>query len=317
MHAAYYAAFLPWDRTPEDDERLRKLLLWILLTFILLSIILPWLPLPEKEEKEVVEVPPRLARIIEERKQLPPAPPAPKAEQVKPQAKAEAKPKPKKQPKPKAESKQAKKPTPTTKQTAREKAMSSGLLALADDLAELRENPSVKNLGSKTLQKGSGQAKTVDRSMVTAGVGQGSGGISTGGLSRNTGGSGLGGRSTTKVSGPKSTAGGGGGGSRKSGGGRKGSRTEESIQIVFDRNKSALHSIYNRGLRANPSLQGKVVFSLTIEPSGRVTACRIISSELGDPALERKLVQRVKLLKFGAADVVTETFNYPITFFPA
>jgi hypothetical protein len=48
-----------------------------------------------------------------------------------------------------------------------------------------------------------------------------------------------------------------------------------------------------------------------------VTSCRIVSSELGNPQLEGKLIQRVKLINLGAEDVPFYTFNYPIDFYPA
>ena len=44
---------------------------------------------------------------------------------------------------------------------------------------------------------------------------------------------------------------------------------------------------------------------MTIAPSGDVTDVRLVSSELGDPELERKLVARVKMFKFETKDVVT------------
>ncbi len=64
-------------------------------------------------------------------------------------------------------------------------------------------------------------------------------------------------------------------------------------------------------------LQGKVVLKLTIAPSGQVTACEIVSSDLQDAELERKLVQRVKLFRFNDKDVEAVTTTKPIDFFPA
>ena len=43
----------------------------------------------------------------------------------------------------------------------------------------------------------------------------------------------------------------------------------------------------------------------------------IVSSELGDDELERKLVQRIKLFRFEAKDVEPITTTKPIDFFPA
>jgi TonB family protein len=303
----YYMAELPWTPSGEDEQRYRKILLWILLIFLILSIVMPLLPVRERPKEEVVEVPPRLARIIEERKK-PIPPPAKKLE-----SKAKPEREQKKQRKPKKV--KPKKKTVDT-QVARKKAQSSGLLAFSDELAALRESPSLGKLSSRALKKGSSTTRKTTRSMVSASAGKGSGGINTASLSRDTGGAGLGGRQTTRVQGSGGTKGAGGAGGGK-GKGRGASRDLEQIQITFDRNKGGIYAIYNRALRKDPSLQGKVVLKITISPSGKVTACNIISSELNDPKLERKLVQRVKMINFGAAKVAPFTFSYPIDFFPA
>ena len=70
---------------------------------------------------------------------------------------------------------------------------------------------------------------------------------------------------------------------RRSGQSGKGARTREEIELVFDRNRSAIYALYSRALRDNPALQGKVVLEVTIAPSGDVTDVRLVSSELGDP----------------------------------
>jgi TonB family protein len=70
-------------------------------------------------------------------------------------------------------------------------------------------------------------------------------------------------------------------------------------------------------LRKNPSLQGKLVLSLTIAPSGKITAIKMVSSDLRDAALENKLIQRIKMFDFGAKPVEAVTITYPIDFLPA
>jgi TonB family protein len=104
---------------------------------------------------------------------------------------------------------------------------------------------------------------------------------------------------------------------QRSGKSSKASRTREEVELVFDRNKSAIYALYARALRDNPALQGKVVLEVTIAPSGEVTGCRVVSSDLGDADLERKLVARVKMFRFEARDVATMTTTKPIEFFPA
>jgi len=86
---------------------------------------------------------------------------------------------------------------------------------------------------------------------------------------------------------------------------------------VFERNKGAIYAIYNRALREEPGLQGKVVLKLTIAPSGNVTDCRIESSELKTPELEAKLLARIRQFDFGAKDVDQMVVTWPVDFLPS
>jgi TonB family protein len=108
-----------------------------------------------------------------------------------------------------------------------------------------------------------------------------------------------------------------GAGASRTGSSDRASRSREEIELVFDRNKGAIFALYNRALRQNPALEGKLVLNLTIEPDGTVSFCEVVSSELGDPELEQKLVQRVLLFQFEAKDVEVITTTKPIDFFPA
>ena len=162
-----------------------------------------------------------------------------------------------------------------------------------------------------------GQAERNERSMITSTAGTASSGINTASMSRNTGGTGIAGRNTTKVASPVAGIGQAGPGASRQGSSGKASRSREEIELVFDRNKGAIFALYNRALRRDPSLEGKLVLRLTIAPNGTVTMCEIVSSELGDEELERKLVQRVKLFRFEARDVEAITTTKPIDFFPA
>ena len=149
-------------------------------------------------------------------------------------------------------------------------------------------------------------------------VGTSSGGINTASLSRGYGGGAgsLTGHATTQVSSATLAAQGSNKVERGAGSG-KASRSEEEIAMVFDRNKGAIYALYTRALRDKPDLQGKLVLELTIGADGSVLKCAVVSSELNDPELERKLIARVKSFRFEAKDVGTITVTKPIDFFPA
>ncbi len=300
MLRPYYREFdLAWTFPQEDAERFRKILLAVLLIFLLLGILIPLLPVPQHEESLVEDVPPRLAKLMLEKK-APPPPPPPK-EEPKPEVKKEPKPEPK----------------PVDRQQEARKKAQVALMPFKDELADLRDHRMVDiAMANRPLTDAARAGDVTTRSLITSKVGQGSGGINTATLSRGFGGGGggLAGRSTTQVTGNLGNA---DGKAVRSGSGSKASRSREEIELVFDRNKGAIYALYNRALRDNPALQGKVVLELTIAPWGEVTSCRVLSSDLADAELERKLVARVKLFRFEERDVEAVTTTKPIDFFPA
>jgi len=221
-------------------------------------------------------------------------------------------------PKPKPEVKPTPVPKPVDKEAdARKKAQQSGLLKLKDELADLRQNVDLTPLGqTKNLQGAVGQDSHAERSLIASKVGAGSAGITTANASRGfgTGAGSLSGHDTMAVSSRIAAASGGGNVSK--GGSGKPSRSEEEIALVFDSNKGAIYALYGRALRDTPELQGKLVLEFTISPAGEVTECHVVSSELKDAELERKIVARVKLFRFAAKDVATITTTKPIEFVP-
>lgn len=305
---AYYRNYeLPWTPSEEEQSRLKRLLAICFGVTLILCILLPLLPLPERDAQQVETVPPRFAKLVLEKKVTPPPPPPPPPK-VDPVPRL---PEPTTVPQPQ--------PVPDRTQQARQKAAQSGLLPFQEQLAALRESTVLDKVGqTKNLTGKAGETTRAERSLITSKVGTGSGGINTASLSRGYGGGAgsLSGHETTQVS---STLASGLAATDnvQRGGGGKASRSEEEIALVFDRNKGAIYSIYTRALRDKPDLQGKLVLELTIAPDGSITRCEVVSSELNDPELERKLVARVKMFRFEAKDVGAITVTKPIDFFPA
>jgi len=303
--SAYYRSYdLPWSASQEEKQRLRRLFAICFGITLLLCIVVPLLPLPEREIEQTQEVPPRFAKLVLERKTTPPPPPPPP---------------PKIDPLPRP-SEPAPRPTVSADRTqqARQKAAQAGLLPFQEQLAALRDNTVVEKVGQTKNLLGTVAASTrAERSLITSRVGAGSGGIDTSSLSRGYGGGAgsLSGHETTQVSSTLAATLPRQDNVRRSSG--KASRSEEEIALVFDRNKGAIDAIYRRALRDNPNLQGKLVLELTISPEGVVTHCEIISSELNDPELERRLVARIRMFRFEPKDVSPITVTKPIDFFPA
>jgi protein TonB len=303
---------LPWSTSFDDDQKFKQLARGSLVAAVVFALLFWVLPQPQIDPRDVPEVPKVLVRLVLEQKQQPPPPPVvheePKPE--KPVDKIEP-------PKPKPEPvKPEPKPVDTTQQ-ARDRAKVAGLLPLTNALQSLRDNNITEHLDKTDVGVVNSNAPFAERSLITSKVGKASGGINTAALSRNTGGSGLGSRNTTQVESPVEAIAMAGGAAQRSGESGKPSRSREEIERVFDTNKGRIFTLYNRALRENPALQGKVVLKLTISPDGRVQSCEIVSSELHDPELEKGLVQRVLQFQFEPRDVEIITTTKPIDFFPA
>jgi len=71
-------------------------------------------------------------------------------------------------------------------------------------------------------------------------------------------------------------------------------RTPEDVQAVVLKHNNSIQYCYDRELRRNPNLKGKVIVRFTITPQGTVKNVEIVSSNLGNRKVERCIVSRVR-----------------------
>jgi hypothetical protein len=308
---------MPWARGGADDVRFRKTMATSLAICLLFALILPFVDLPVLDLSKPMAVPDRVVRMMMEKRPVPP-PRQESAPPVKEERVAEQKPveqvAPEKTPRPeKPEVAQVEQPAPA-----------KGLLAFREKLAASRETKVSARLGLEArISNADDSSGPPERSMLTTNAAGTSGGINLAALSRGLGGAkgngGSGAMAGVQVSRAKSSIGGGGGATDRplASGGPGLSRTDEEIQIVFDRYKASLYRLYNRELRKDPTLRGQMVLRLTIEPDGSVSMCALQSSDMNAPELSAQLVDRVRTINFGAKDVMAMTIVYPIDFLPA
>lgn len=339
---------LPWSLS-NDDEKFKKILIALLIAYLLVALPIIFIKVPELTRAEKEQLPPQLARIMLEKQELPaPKPIEPvkseetKSDTKKPEAKvAVAKAEEKRVEEKRVAAKPAEKisaPVAITesqvqddRQTkavaqAREKASNSGLMQFKDDLADMRESlqDSAVETAETNIAAGNGSGSTsgpVDRSLISSGVSKGSGGVNTAAYSRDTGGTALSGRTATKVKSELADASKKAAGATASGGGNSdgaggAARSEEEVRKMMQQHLNALHNIYNKALREDATLQGKVVVKMVIDPDGRIVDATIVSSELKNPELETKLLQRIKLITFSASRVLRTELNYTFNFMP-
>ncbi|TNF89446.1 MAG: energy transducer TonB, partial [Gammaproteobacteria bacterium] len=175
---------LPWDLNRSDRKNFNKWLTMMLAVIVVFGGAMPWLPVPEVDRTELEELPPQLARIMLDKPE-PVIPPPPKPEVAEEEIKPEPEPE-KVEPEPQQE--KVIEPEPTVAD-AQEKAKISGLLAFQDAFADMREAVDVSKLqDTGAIQQGSGEAASIDRSVLTAEHGTRSAGVNVAELSRDTGG---------------------------------------------------------------------------------------------------------------------------------
>jgi len=318
----FRAQVMPWARGCEEDERFRKSLGASILASLAIALLSLTIALPIVERSTVDELPERVAKLV--RKEIAPPPPQPVQEPIIPD---EQIPEPEPEPELAAEIPPEQLPESTTEPVVadiaqpdtREQVKSKGILAFRESFAAQANLRPTAQLGSQARVRSAGEDKIgrPERMMVATSAPGSSGGINLSNISRDVGGGG-GGIGDVQVTRVASSIGGGDGPNRPLSGGAFAGRTDEEIQIVFDRYKAALYRLYNRELRKDPTLRGQMVLRMTIEPDGSVSFCVLQSSDMDAPALVTQVVDRVRTFDFGAKeDIVAVTIIYPIDFLPA
>ena len=272
----------------DSDRRFRRLLAALAAPALIAGIVIPFVQISGLLKGGAMLTPTRYAKLIQQ------APEQPTEQKTVPTAK----------PRPQLTQEQK-------VERARKKAQKA-ISSLQDSLAELREanlpkisGPLQANVISSSSSTAPGFAR--EAAKTSGGIGE------TAEIGRVESKTSLGERRTAAV---QSKIGEGKDASRAGMGGTVTGRSLEELQLVFDRNKGAFYTMYQRELRQNPNARGKIVVRMTIAPSGRVTACSIVSSEMHSPEFEKKVVARVLLLDFGPKNVGDFTVDYPIFFFP-
>ena len=303
---------LPWSSSERENKRFAVIATVFLVLSLLAAMFIDMQPRPEQSQKDKEKIPASLAKIIERKKIKKPKPPVvkpveKKAKEKKPEEKKKEE---KKKPKPKPKPKDDKQKKAREKMEKLKKKNAAALNAMASLMPKVKASNNLSSKGNKSAK--------ANRRQLTGGPATGTSGgiaVATAPSSSNLSGN-LGGRSISTVD--ASSLGGSdvdvsgsvGKATSAASQGVAGQRSEEQIRRVLDRAKGSLFSIYNRALRKNPTLQGKVTFELTIQPDGSVSSVRVVSSDLNNPSLERRLISKLKQLDFGAADVaVTKTRN--------
>ena len=313
---------MPWARSSSEDWRYRWSLVFTLVAAVAAVYAISRVSIPEVEGPQQIKLPERMARLVREERE-PPPPPPPVEEPVE----EEEIPEPEPETEVADEQTPSEAPEPETEvavlseQEVKEKVRTQGILAFRDSFASRASLNTTAQLGAqaRVREVGDNAIDRPERSMVTSNApGLGSSGINLGEISRDVGDGAGGSVADVQVARVASSIDTEGAIERPQASTALAGRTDEDIQIVFDRYKSALYRLYNRELRRDPRLRGQVVIKLTIEADGSVSSCELQSSNMNAPQLVQQVIDRVMTFDFGARDDVDSvTIIYPIDFMPA
>ena len=324
-----FITVLPWSSSEIENKRFKIINIVVLLITVGFAGVVKWQELPERPRGEKEKVPAQLTRLMTPRKVEPPQPipkpkPNPSLPEVEKPKPVPPKPlEPKKTP-PKEVKKAPPKPVkvkvPTQAQVteqAKIKARQSGLLAFQDELASMRDNASLNNLADTDTIRGAGASNQTQRKFIGKKVAGNSGGVNTSNLTTNIGSKGeLVGRKNTEYVAPNEGLASLAAKQILTEDTVLGDRNTESIRKVLDANKGAIYAIYRKALRSDPSLQGKLTVNLQIEPNGLVSKVKLVFSELDSPEVEKKLLNRIRLISFGEQQVTQTLLDYSFNFLP-
>lgn len=288
----------------KQDKLFSRVLSGLIALYLLFGIIVPFIERVEVPREIKEQVPVQLTRVMLKEKEIKEQPKPPEVQEKEPEPKLEELPT----------------PVPKNKrQAAKEQAKSAGLAAMKDDLLSLREAFVIKPKSSELIQEKTAQAEPVKRKLLAAKANEKSQHIAAAQASTTVASDALSTHNTQTVrlaeeerlsdsnhgellgEGSESLA---------------NVRSEVKLRQTLEANKARLYSIYNRALRKNPFLKGKVLFEIEIQPSGKVSKVTIQNSDLADQALERRLMSILRAINFGAEDVDVMTTVWAIEFLP-
>jgi outer membrane biosynthesis protein TonB len=287
----------------KQDKLFSRLLIAFLSLYLVFGILVPMMDRVELPREIKEQVPVQLTRVLlQKQEKIKEIPPPVIEEEPKPEESVEE---------------LVKEQVKTKREVAKEKAKTSGLAAMKDDLLSLREAFIVKPNKGALIEEKVIAAETVKRKLLAAKANEQSQSIASAKTSKTVLSDELSTHNTQKIHLAEEEV-----LASSMGEGTEPEislanvRSEMKLRQTLEANKSRLYSLYNRALRKNPFLKGKVLFEIEIQPNGRVSSVTIQSSELEDKALERRLKTILKSIDFGVEDVEEISTVWAIEFLP-
>lgn len=94
-------------------------------------------------------------------------------------------------------------------------------------------------------------------------------------------------------------------------------RDNNAINAIVASHKTSIRMSYERYLKRDPTLSGKVTVRFTIAASGKIARVTVIENTTGNTALENEIIRKIKFWKFEEIAEGDVTVTYPFVFAPA
>lgn len=94
-------------------------------------------------------------------------------------------------------------------------------------------------------------------------------------------------------------------------------RDNNAINAIVASHKTSIRMSYERYLKREPTLAGKITVRFTIAASGKIARVTVIENTTGNTALENEIVRKIKFWKFDEIAEGDVTVTYPFVFAPA
>ncbi len=94
-------------------------------------------------------------------------------------------------------------------------------------------------------------------------------------------------------------------------------RDNEAINAVVSSHKASIRMSYEKFLRRDPTLAGKIVARFTIAASGSVASVAIVENSTGNDDFEKEIVRKIRMWQFESITEGDVTVTYPFVFAPA
>jgi len=291
----------------QQDKTFSKILVTLLVVYLFFGLAVPFLERVEVTREIQEKIPAQLAKIILKEKQLPPPdkPKEPIKEEVKPEDLKPEKPV---------------EPPKTKRAAAKQKAASSGLAAMKDDLFAMRDAFDITPSKKASLVKGNSEEVKIKRKLLASQANKQSQSLSVANVGQTVQSDALSTKSTQTVRLAEEEVLAGSADELISEGndsGLSGQRSEVALRRTLESSKSRLYALYNRALRKDPFLKGKVIFEIEIQADGLISKVVIKSSQLNNKKLERQLTLVLKSIRFSPEEVDTVITIWAIEFLPS